>query len=625
MAPPKTKKQRSGYKKKRSKVFYRPKTPATLSVSTASTSPVPSPTTDVISASVSTTPTPATPAPSDIPVPMKSKASKKIGLSREATGLSETEFYPRSSEVQDPNDVFLIPRKNLLSAVSAFSCCGSPLTITEKRAQRRGCVTKLMICCSVCGKTSDLLNPYRSEDLELNTRSVLAARMAGLGRAGLANFSGMMGMLPPLAPSHYMTCNRALLTAVQESCEENMSQAAAVLRKNAKDDELVDVKVTCDATWQRRGHQSLYGVVVVASWETGQVLDIEVLSKHCVMCSQKKAIDPSSPEFLDWWETHQDVCLANYCGSSGGMEVEGAMRIWKRSIQKHRLRYTEMIADGDSSTFPTISAALPFGEDHPVTKHECVGHVQKRMYKHLKSVKKQQHRNSAGKVIRMGGKGRLTEDLMKRLQRWYGKAIRSNPGDPVAMQRAVMATFYHSSSTDSNPHHHWCPVGSTSWCKHNRAKARNEPSPPHNTTIHVEIAPIVKKVFEDLSQPSLMERCVLGATQNQNESFNAVVWDRCPKTDFSSSVVVEIAANLAVITFNSGKEALKPVLERLHLHCGSLTESFLHGSDEVRIWQAEYRGKELVKKRRRQMRLDRVILEEEQVAAEGVQYEAGAF
>ena len=78
-------------------------------------------------------------------------------------------------------------------------------------------------------------------------------------------------------------------------------------------------------------------------------------------------------------------------------------------------------------------------------------------------------------------------------------------------------------------------------------------------------------------------------------------------SDFSSSVVVEIAANFAVITFNSGKKALKPVLERLHLHCGSLTESLLHGSDEVRIWQAEYGGKELVKKRRGQMRLDRVI------------------
>lgn len=94
-----------------------------------------------------------------------------------------------------------------------------------------------------------------------------------------------------------------------------------------------------------------------------------------------------------------------------------------------------------------------------------------------------------------------------------------------------------------------------------------------------------------------MERCVLGATQNQNESFNALIWDRCPKTDFSSAVIVEIAANMAVITFNSGREAQKGVLERLHLHCGPTTEAFLHTSDEVRIWHAEFKGKELIKKR----------------------------
>lgn len=43
----------------------------------------------------------------------------------------------------------------------------------------------------------------------------------------------------------------------------------------------------------------------------------------------------------------------------------------------------------------------------------------------------------------------------------------------------------------------------------------------------------------------------------------------------------------------------------------------------MRIWHAEFKGKELVKKRRRQMRLDRVTTEEEQLAADGVQYEPG--
>ena len=41
--------------------------------------------------------------------------------------------------------------------------------------------------------------------------------------------------------------------------------AAAELRVGARDDELVDVMVTCDGTWSKRGFSALYGVIVVAS------------------------------------------------------------------------------------------------------------------------------------------------------------------------------------------------------------------------------------------------------------------------------------------------------------------------------------------------------------------------
>ena len=133
----------------------------------------------------------------------------------------------------------------------------------------------------------------------------------------------------------------------------------------------------------------------------------------------------------------------------------------------------------------------------------------------------------------------------------------------------------------------------------------------------------MKKVFEDLSRDALMERYVLGATQNQNESFNAMIWNRCPKTDFSSVVVVEVTTYLAVMSFNSGRHSLKGVLERLHLPHGPSTEAYLRATDDLRVWCAEYKGQELVKKRRRQMQLDRVTTEF--LSAEGLLYAAGSF
>ena len=79
----------------------------------------------------------------------------------------------------------------------------------------------------------------------------------------------------------------------------------------------------------------------------------------------------------------------------------------------------------------------------------------------------------------------------------------------------------------------------------------------------MDLSPFIKPVFTELSKPELLEKCVLGATQNQNESFNNIVWSRCPKTGFCSRVSVEIALYLAVITFNHGLEGLSPLFEKL--------------------------------------------------------------
>ena len=152
-----------------------------------------------------------------------------------------------------------------------------------------------------------------------------------------------------------------------------------------------------------------------------------------------------------------------------------------------------MISDGDSATFPALSRAEPYGKNHLISKQECVGHVQKRMMSHLKAVKLKYI------LVRMGGKGRLTDKLMKLFQRYFGKAIHSHPNDARGMKRAVMAIYFHSVSTHAHPQHHMCPTEPTSWCKHNRALANGEAPPSHKPIICEEIAPFLKKVFEDLS------------------------------------------------------------------------------------------------------------------------------
>ena len=129
------------------------------------------------------------------------------------------------------------------------------------------------------------------------------------------------------------------------------------------------------------------------------------------------------------------------------------------------------------------------------------------MFKHLETMKKKVHLDEEGKRVRIGGKGHLTKERMLQLQKYYGKAIRSNVRDP--MKRAVMASFYHSMPTNDNPlHMMMCPSGVTSWCRHKRAEAKNEPSPSHHPIIHPDITFFVKPVYLEKSNDSLMERCV---------------------------------------------------------------------------------------------------------------------
>ncbi len=40
------------------------------------------------------------------------------------------------------------------------------------------------------------------------------------------------------------------------------------------------------------------------------------------------------------------------------------------------------------------------------------------------------------------------------------------------------------------------------------------------------------KLYERRSTPELLERCIPGLTQNQNESFNHTAWKRCPKEQY---------------------------------------------------------------------------------------------
>ena len=42
-------------------------------------------------------------------------------------------------------------------------------------------------------------------------------------------------------------------------------------------------------------------------------------------------------------------------------------------------------------------------------------------------------------------------------------------------------------------------------------------------------SPDIRPIFKDLTNGNLLNRCLLGLTQNQNEALTGVLWSKCPK------------------------------------------------------------------------------------------------
>lgn len=157
--------------------------------------------------------------------------------------------------------------------------------------------------------------------------------------------------------------------------------------------------------------------------------------------------------------------------------------------------------------------------------------------------------------------------------------------------------------------------------------ARGEPVPSHEkkskTFLNSLVAQYLKPVYERLTNEKLMSRCLLGMTQNANESFHAVVWSHCPKHIFVGSKRVAIATALAVANFNRGSRGVLEFVEAIGCSVTREMESRGVKRDQIRVIRAEKGEMTEIKRRRAKRTLDNISREEGLAVAEGNLYLAG--
>ncbi|KAJ4442111.1 hypothetical protein ANN_11977 [Periplaneta americana] len=424
--------------------------------------------------------------------------------------------------------------------------------------------------------------------------------------SSLSTFCAIMDLPPP--PTKFSKCMDLIYKAVSEVALESMSNA---VREAVSESNNTHLTVACDGTWQKRGHTSLNGVVTTTSVNTGKVLDVHTLSKSCNICHGAKN-----------FELHD--CSINYEGYSGGMEAAGVVEIFSRSVDRYGVKYTNYLGDGDSKGFQKVKESNVYGKDIEITKLECVGHVQKRMGARLRKLKKDMKGKTLSDGKSLTGRGRLTDTEIDLLQQYYGLAIRRNAGKTIKdMQQAIWAIYFHKLSNDDAPQHGLCPPGEDSWCGYHKAQLKGD-TYKHEHSLPEAVLLAIKPIFRDLARDDLLSKCLHGKTQNPNESFHHVIWERVPKTVFVQVRTLNIGLYDAVICYNDGCYSRIKVLEKMGLTISGNVKCALMNIDKRRLSEANKRAENMEKEARVRNRIEK-RKRESQEEQNQQEYAAGMF
>lgn len=248
-------------------------------------------------------------------------------------------------------------------------------------------------------------------------------------------------------------------------------------------------------------------------------------------------------------------------------------------------RWTEKRRSMRSGLRQTLTVTGKQSMKMPQQNVDCVGHVQKRMGKALRELKKKGGKLEDGKPI--GGRGnRLTDSAIDKLQLYYGRAIRANTvklsSDAATtkkclegMKKAIQAVLHHSViSNDDSVRHQYCPDGEESWCSFKKTGKMIADSPHHLDPAFLNF----------LQRLIFVEEMSAWYSQNQNESLNSLVWLRAPKHKQRGT---ELAVILAVMQFNQGSSGKHSLMKKLNIAPGIFGKEGSAKKDTMRVKKAK--------------------------------------
>ena len=190
-------------------------------------------------------------------------------------------------------------------------------------------------CCYEYKDTACVSTNVSRKISDINLRTSYAIVSAGGGHTSLSKFCTATDIPQPVTITNYNCRVKKLSIIALEECEQNMFGAAKHLKSFLKgnENEIVYVAVTVDGTWQKRyDHNLALGVTFVISADTDEVKFSYCKGDH--------------------------DCSKNHQSSSDSMKRISATLMFCRSFEKHNLRYTVYIGDGNKNSFAEVREEL---------------------------------------------------------------------------------------------------------------------------------------------------------------------------------------------------------------------------------------------------------------------------
>lgn len=217
--------------------------------------------------------------------------------------------YTEKGQWDEPQGNLIFAAAELISSLVGLLHCPTASCNQELQLQEatyhRGWTVQYRWFCPKCKFEKKFSNSsYRDYQSQLNLQLAMAIRATGQNHFQFANFCTIMDMHQP--PERLIDLERKILRPVQQIAEQSMKKwtKREVERSGSK-----DLLVSVDGTWQKRGFCSKNGISIIASPESGKILDCMAKTNYCQKCKGGRR------------ETV--TCDCNHQGSAGSMESKG--------------------------------------------------------------------------------------------------------------------------------------------------------------------------------------------------------------------------------------------------------------------------------------------------------------